>query len=154
MAITFALVEATTNRLRYLATQDGQAGVSANIPNDGGGTPDLLTDILSAAPNAGPLHRIINARNVAFPPLTGGALTQVEARALLLSDDPASSVLTNDNIGRCVVTITPRTGVQVWGVDADIDGQGDPILTVVSTITGASAATAYVDLHFRTTEDL
>ncbi|KKL10631.1 hypothetical protein LCGC14_2553900, partial [marine sediment metagenome] len=55
MAITLALVEATSDRLMYLATQDGVISsppVVADgfvvIPNAGGATPDLQTDALSA----------------------------------------------------------------------------------------------------------
>jgi hypothetical protein len=156
MAITFVLVENTPYRLRYLATQDGVISsppVAADgfntIPNDAGGTPDLRTD---SAPFNSALHRIMRARLEAYPPLPAGALTQAQARALLASDDAAGAVLTNQNISRCEIRVTGRTGAVQWAVDANVDGQGDPVVEVRSE-TG-TAATAYVDIVQRHSYDL
>lgn len=163
MAITFALVDATPFRLRYLATQDGvissppdPADGFNTIPNDGGVTPDLLTDIetvtAGGAGNA-PLRGPIRARLDGFGPLPVGALNQAQARALLNSDDAAGAVLTNLNVGRCVVTFQPRTGQGVeWATDVNVDAQGDPVIEVRSGV--GVAATCYVDLHFRDSRDL
>jgi hypothetical protein len=163
MAITFALVDAAPYRLRYLATQDGVISsppVSSDgfdtIDNDVGATPDLSTDINTVAVSGGgqaPLKALIYARrNGNYKAVTTGALTQAEARALLNSDDAAGAVLTNQNVGRCVTSVTPRTGAVAWATDINVDGNGDPIIEVRST-TG-TAGTAYVDLHYRHTANL
>lgn len=145
MAITVTLVEATSNRLRYLAVQDGAAGVAFTIPNDAGVSPDLQTDIAGAQGAAGPLTQIINVRTRGFPPLPAAAINQAQARALLASDDAAGAVLTNANVGRCRLSVTPRDAAAAWGVDANVDGGGDPVIDVTS---GAAASSAYIDLEF------
>jgi len=160
MAITFALVDATPYRLRYLATQDGvvssppvAADGLATIPNDGGATPDLRTD---ATVNAGPggpvLRKLLRVRLDGYGPLAAGAITQAQARALMNSDDAAGAVLTNYNVGRAVTTVTPRLGLIAWATDWNVDVNGDPVCEVRSA-TG-TAATAYVDIHYRHTYDL
>jgi len=161
MAITFSLVDATPYRLRYLATQDGEISsppVAADgfntIPNQGGASPDLRTDPILTTYGAGgvPILKIMRTRLDGYGPIAAGAITQAQARALCNSDDAAGAVLTNHNVGRCVTTITPRLGLIEWTVDWNVDGQGDPVCEVRST-TG-TAATAYVDIHFRHTDDL
>ncbi len=165
MALTItALVDATPYRLRYLATQDGvitspsnpDVDALATIPNNGGATPDLRTDIETVSVSGAggiPLREIIRARLDGFGPLAPGALTQAQARAIMNSDDPTSAVLTNQRVGRAVCRVYPRTGNNVpWAVDVNVDGQGDPVIEVRSG-TG-TAATAYVDVHFRHTDDL
>ena len=148
MAITFSLVESTPLHLRYLCTQDGEvtsppaaADGFNTIPNDAGATADLQTDTL---PFKSSLHDIMRARSTAYPPLAAAALTQAQARALLLSSDAAAAVLTNEKINRCVCYIPPRLGMIAWGVDANVDGAGDPVIEVRSA-TG-TAATAYLDI--------
>jgi len=161
MAITATLVDATPYRLRYLMTQDGVVSsppVAADglvtIPNTlGGATPNLHTDsIVNAGPGGPVLHKIMNARIAGFGPLAAGALTQAQARALCNSDDAAGAVLTNYNVGRAVTTITPRLGLIAWATDWNVDVQGDPVCEVRSA-TG-TAATAYLDIHYRHTYDL
>ncbi len=164
MAITISLVYARPDRLRYLLAQDAQAGATVTLANDGGVTPDLQTDILSAA-GAGvsglPLLRLINARRDGFGTNPAGTvLTQAEARALFLSNTAGVALVGNDNILRARSRVTPRTvgalvappSIIEWVVDANIDGQGDPVL-VIDAPTGV-AATAYLDLHLRHTYDL
>lgn len=149
MAITVALVEVTPFRLRYLATQDGQAGALATIPNAVGATPDLGTDILGAS-GPSPLQALIDAGRDGYKSV-GPTLTQAEARALLNSDDPTRAVLTNNNVGRAVLSVTGRDAPAVgWAVDVNV-AAGQPVIEVRS---GAAAATAYVDLHYRHTDDL
>ncbi len=151
MAITFSLVSATRNQLRYLVTQDGGAGVSAELANTGGVTPDFRTDAslfpLAAFPRAG-----IDG----FPPLEAGTFTQAEIRAILNADDPTSAVLTNALIGRCKAFITPRGGnTEFWTVDAQAAAtspvnRSDPTYVVGS---GASAGDAYLDIVFQNTPE-
>ncbi len=163
MAIAFQLVEATPYRLRYLATQDGVISsppVAADgfdtIPNDAGATPDLQTDILAAAgarggPSGGlPLQAPIRARLDGIGPVAAGALNQAQARAILNSDDNALAVLTNQNVPRAQIRITPRLGVIAWAADANVDGEGDPTVEVRSEV--GTAATAYVDLLLQPTD--
>lgn len=155
MALTAALVESTPYRLRYLLTADGVVTSPTDpdvdalvvIANDAGATPDLRTDA-----SAGPLDEIINVRINGYGPIVAGAITQAQARALYLSDDAAAAVLTNDLVGRAVSEVQGRTGRLSWAVDATIDLQGDPCLTV--RCTAGVAGTGYVDLHFRHTYDL
>jgi len=156
MALVASLVESTPFRLRYLLTADGEVSSPTNpdldasvvIPNDvGGATPNLDTDS-----SAGPLREVVKVRLTGYGPIAAGAITQAQARALFLSDDAASAVLTNDLVGRCVAECQGRTGRLSWAVDAEIDGQGDPVLR--ARCTAGVAGTGYVDLHFRHTFDL
>lgn len=143
MAITFALVENTPYRLRYLATNSGSPlGGTAQIPNDGGATPDLLTDL--ATDPSGPLRAIVRARLDGIGTLAAGALSQAQARAAMNSDNTAN--IGNDYVPRAITTVMPRSGTATWVVDINVDGQGDPVVEVVST---AAAGTAYIDIHAR-----
>lgn len=164
MAIVFQLVEATPYRLRYLATQDGVISsppVAADgfntIPNDAGATPDLQTDILTAGgargePSGGlPLQVPIRARLDGIGPIVAGALNQAQARAIFNSDDNAIAVLVNQYVPRCQIRHDPRLGVIAWATDANVDGQGDPVIEVRSEV--GAAATCYIDLHLEHTGD-
>lgn len=146
MAVTFALVESTAYRLRYLATCDG-TGATANIPNDGGATPDLLTDL--ATDPSGPLRKIVRARLDGIGTVAAGALTQAQARAIFNSDNTAN--VGNDYVPRAILTFTIRTGAAIWSVDANVDGQGDPVIAVTCN---SVASTAYIDIHARHSIDL
>lgn len=163
MAITFTLVDATPWRLRYLATQDGVISsppVAADgfntIPNQGGATPDLRTDIGTVTTSGAdgiPLQKIIRARLDGFGPLAPGPLTQAQARAIMNSDDSASNVLTNQRVGRAITEVIPRLGQGVtWAADVNVDGDGDPTVEIRSDV--GVASTAYVDIHRRHTFDL
>lgn len=167
MAISFTLVYARPDHLRYIVGQDGvissppvAADGLATLGNDGGATPDLQTDMLGAAGrdiSGLPLLALINARRNGFGPLPAAALTQAQARALFFSDDAAAAVLTNDLVLRAITTLTPRDSAvfppQVqWTIDANVDGQGDPVIEVQSTV--GVAATAYLDIKLRDTYDL
>lgn len=151
MAITLQLVSATRNQLRYLCTQDGQAGTVGELANAGGASPDFRTDAalypLAAFPRAG---------LDGFPPLDAGTFTQAQIRAILLADDAAGAVLTNDLIGRCKAFLTPRSGTtEYWVVDAGpaatspVD-RSDPTYIVRS---GGSAGDAYLDIVYQNTPE-
>lgn len=153
MAISFALVERTVYRLRYLATITAVSPAAiqtATIPNDGGASPDLLTDITAAwqvadGKSSGQrqgLREIIRARLDGFGPIAAGALSQAQARALLNSDDPGAAILKNEVLGRAQLSIMQRTcdadaGGAQMAVDANIDGQGDPVVEVQVFMTGS-----------------
>lgn len=157
MAVTFALVEATPFRLRYLVTRDTEPpgaalpgevppGNLGTLPNDGGPSPDLLTDLDASR---GPLRSIIRARLDGIGTIPPGALTQGQARAILLSDGTVS--VGNDLVPRAIVTIEPRTtdtGESAWTVDASVDAQGDPIL-IVTGAGGIANRLCYLDIHAR-----
>lgn len=162
MAITFTLVDATPYRLRYLAVQDGvissppvEADGFDTIPNDANPTPDLKTDILTAPTQGGggsPLQKLIDAGRNGYKHVAA-ALNQAEARALFNSDDAAGAVLTNNYVGRAVVTMLKKPPVTVhWSADVNVDGSGNPVIEVRSDV--GTPAAAYVDLHFRHTDDL
>jgi hypothetical protein len=150
MAIVVQLVDNTPFALVYLCTQDGVVSsppVAADglftIPNTiGGATPNLDTDSIVNTGGAGglPLNRLIDARNTGYGPIAAGALTQAQARALFARNDLAGTVLTNFLITRAYTTITPRTGMIVWGVDWNVDAQGDPVCEVRSATGTASTA--------------
>lgn len=169
MAITLSLVYSRPDRLRYLCDQDGvissppvAADGLATLANDGGATPDLQTDMLLAGALAGvsglPLLALINAGRNGFGPIAAGGLTQAQARAIFMSDDAAGAVLTNNQVLRAVCGITPRNGGGVpigsiqWAVDVNVDGQGDPVIEIRSSV--GEAAAAYLDIHLRHTHDL
>jgi hypothetical protein len=137
MANTAALVFQGHNHLRYLVTAD-EAGGAFTIANDAGASPDLQTDSL-----AGPIKQIAQARATGIGTVAAGALTQAQARALLLADSAAANV-GGTKVPRCIVTATPRlTGIAMT-VDANVDGDGDPIITGTITADGFG----YVDVHF------
>lgn len=162
MTITATLLSATPLRLLYNLARDGAGGSSLTIANDGGATPDLLTDaITGAASMAGgggsPILAIMRARLDGYGPIPAGALTQAQARALLMSDDPTRAVLVSNKIGRCVCRITPRGATAAadlnsnWTVDANVDGGGDPVV-VVGAAAGGSTQNAILEIIFRHSE--
>jgi hypothetical protein len=163
LAITAILLSATPERLLYQLTRDAVAdGNNAlTIPNDGGATPDLLTDALTGLADSsgpGPLLAIIRARLDGYGPIAAGALTQAQARALLASDDAGRAVLVSRLIGRCIMRITPRGATAAadmngyWNVDANVDGQGDPVVAIAGPSDGASAQLAILEIRFRHSE--
>lgn len=126
MAATAALVFAGNNRLRYLITGD-EAGGTVTIANDAGASPDLQTDTLP-----GPLKQIATARINGLGLIVPGALTQAQARAILLSDGVAAAV-GNNKVPRAICRYTPRTTAAATvpvAVDANVDGGGDPVIAV------------------------
>ncbi len=144
MSITFTLVETSAYRLRYLATNSGSPlGGTASIPNDGGATPDLLTDL--ATNPSGPLQQIVRARIQGIGTVAAGtALTQAQARCIMNSDNSTS--VGNDYVPRAITEIWPRSGTATWVVDINVDVDGDPVVAVTSS---AAAGTAYIDIHAR-----
>ena len=137
MAITAAVVERTPHRLVYRLTQDGAAGAALTIPNDNGATPDLGTDSLDDTPLGNIMDR---ARD------TGVALNQAGARALLLGDGAAGGPGGNFASPRAHCFVVSRDGVAGWGVDANVDGGGDPVLAVVGP---AGASVAYLHVIYQ-----
>jgi len=171
MAITFALVEATPYRLRYLATQDGVISsppVAADgfntIPNDGGASPDLRTDAVDGVSGVGvqgpsPARNILRARLDGYGVVGPGALTQAQARALLNSHLPEVNLGPGNRLTvRAILRVQGRTSAGAntnnyfWAVDANVDAQGDPVIEVRSAV--GVAGTAYVDMIVRHTRDL
>ena len=126
MPVTAQLVYQGHNNLRYLITNTDEGGGSVTIPNDGGATPDLQTDTL-----AGPLKQIARARIDGLGTIPAGTpLSQGQARSALL----AGATTPLNSLGG---TIVPRARCFVTGrsvaameVDADVDGEGDPVLIV------------------------
>jgi hypothetical protein len=159
MTITVGLIQASPHKLRYLCTSDGTSPDTVTIANDGGGTPDLLTDIESVGVVPGvsgiPLRAPIRARLDGFSNLPAGTvLNQAQARAILLSDDGPGGPLIVDGplIVRTYCYIDPRSfGVTntFWAVDVDVDGQGDPVVvvTLVGADSGDTAIVEIVTLH-------
>lgn len=162
MAITFQLVDNAPGSLVYLCTQDGvvssppvAADGFATIPNTiGGATPNLDTDSIVNSTGSGglPLNKLIDVRNTGYGPIAAGAITQAQARALFARNDLAGTVLTNFHIPRAYTTITPRLGMIAWGVDWNVDAQGDPVCEVRSA-TG-TAATAMLRIALETHSSL
>jgi hypothetical protein len=130
LALSAALVRATQNRLRYLILNRSSGGefpvfgTTLTIPNDGGATPDLRTD---ADTVGGPIKRIMNAGVTGIGLIAAGAMTQANARALLMED--RTSNIGNEAVPRACTTIVHRAGDAVfYTIDANVDAQGDPIL--------------------------
>jgi hypothetical protein len=147
MAVGVTLVYQGHNHLRYaldivVPTPEPPLppGGPFTIPNDGGASPDLLTDSL-----AGPLKTIARARLDGIGVVPPGPLTQAQARAILLADGSAANV-GNAKVRRAIVQLVSRDdagGTQELRADADVDAQGDPIITG-----RMSAGAAYLDVVF------
>lgn len=138
MAATAQLVFQGHNLLRYLITGD-EAGGTVTIPNDAGASPDLRTDAIG-----GPIRSIARARQDGIGTiLPATALTQAQARALLLADGVAANV-GNEKVPRAKCSITSRTATGSAFVDANVDGQGDPVIAA----TVAADEIAYLDVEF------
>lgn len=150
MAITISLVEATPDRLMYLASQDDQAGASVTIPNVGGASPDLLTDCLSVGSNTVPddtisgipLLPLVNAGRNGYGPFAAGALNNAE-RVFGPTDVPNGTF--NVLIQAAYLDIRPRTGGISWTVVATLDGANNPQIRIDAE--QGAAGTAYVLLH-------
>jgi hypothetical protein len=161
-AIVFSLVESSPYLLKYLATTNGE-GSSGVIPNNGGLTADLRTDILATLAAYGSvgldvvpdpsLNALIFARINGYGPIPAGTpLTQAQARAIFNSDESGSpGFLNNMNLPRAILSVYPRSGESGWGVDADVDVDGDPVIKVTS---GQNEGDAYVEIRFLHTEKL
>lgn len=129
MAATLTLASTSPNRLIYKLVHTGAE--ASNVPNAGGASPDLSTDAL------GPIKQIATARTNGYGAIPAGALTQAQARALLLSDGASARA-------ECIVTVSGRAGGAAWDIDANVDGEGDPILTATSS----AAGTCYIKIEF------
>jgi hypothetical protein len=157
MALTAQLVESTANRLRYLLTNATPPGTTITIPNDGGASPDLRTDL--ADDPSGPLRQIIRARLDGIGTNAAGTpLTQAQARDILNSDGSGAS-LGNNNVPRAICKIQGRTpgtsGAPAnWAVDVNVDGDGDPVVVITTQDAGFGDGEAYLDIHVRHSIDL
>lgn len=144
MAITATLVFVGHNRLRYFINATAGAGEQVEIPSTGGPTPDLLTDSV-----AGPLKQIARVKTQGYGQLVaGGALTQGQVRALLLSNS-------NPLFGGFALASNPPTAIcrfeqragalHSFLVDADV-GSGDP-LTPSLVITALAIGSGYLEIE-------
>lgn len=128
MAITKTLVKATPNQLQYLLTHDGAAGDALVIPNS-----DFAADMV-----AGPLAEL---RGMGEDAAAG--FSQALARQALLADTA------DEDIEHAQCSLTGRSGIVTWFVDADVDGvsalRGE--LNVGSS--GGTAGTCYLNIAFQ-----
>lgn len=129
MAITFALVEATPYRLRYLATHDGAAGNSATIPNAAGATPDLRTD----APVGQPIRAITSA----------AAASQAVARNLFEGIQAGATGIAAVYRAHLTTQLRSEATVVQWLATANSAG-GFPVIDVATD--SSVASTCYIDL--------
>lgn len=150
--ITFALVDATPYRLRYLCTVVGGAQPVV-LPNAAGATPDLRTDADAATPGS--------ARNPLLEVVSTPVTNQAEARRVMLGEQglPAASRKL-----RAYCRMQPRRAAGVafvnWIVDAnegaaagDPGSAGFPVLVVDVSDVGQVGALAYLDIFAAHTHD-
>lgn len=145
MALTITRVWTEPNYIAYLVTTSGSPlGGEGTIPAAGGVTPDLVTDgaiNTDGGANSSALRRVVRAGLDGIGTVAAGALTQADARNLLLGDG-STSIGNGKTTPRALVTVVPRTGtVADWKVDADVDGSGRPEINIDAA---AVAATAYL----------
>ncbi len=135
--VTFALVDATPYRLRYLVTTLGGAGATV-LPNAAGATPDLRTDALG-----GPRPIL----DVVSTPVAD----QAEARQVLMGEAPLPGLLHahTEITGR-----EPAADIFSWTIDAnegaaagDAPSAGFSVLIVVTPAGVAVGVTSYIDVH-------
>jgi hypothetical protein len=140
MAITAVLILAGHNRLRYFVSATVGGGEAVEITSSGAATPDLITDSL-----AGPVKQIARVKAQGYGKLVaGGALTQAQARALLLSQLNLSVVGPNKPTAIC--RFEQRSGAaHSFFVDADV-GSGDP-LTPSLLITAGAIGAGYLEIE-------
>lgn len=119
MAITFAVLSVSQNRIKLLATQDGGAGTTASIAN---------AVIVHATTGLG------SVQDGALLALwTATYASQALARAALSEGAQAS------------VRITPRTGAApTWACDVNVSAT----LPIVDVISQAGAGDAIVEIFF------
>jgi hypothetical protein len=137
MATTAAFQTYRSNRLVYLLTADAMGG-AVTIPNDAGATPDLQTD---TAAEGGLLRQMILARLNGYGAVAAGALNQAQARSIFQGENGAA--VGNAMIPRAATKIVDRTGTTEWIVDWNVDGDGDPVVTITAT---AAAGTALLEI--------
>ena len=131
------LVEQSHNTLRYLVEFDGSTSIPF-ITTTGAASPDLLTDAL-----AGPILQCAQAFTNGLGILPPGPLTQAQARAIWLSDNPGL-VYASVNGPRCTVRVLPRLNtLATWTLDADVDVGGHPYLLIAANAAGK----AYLEIR-------
>ena len=121
MAVTFALMSASRNLLKYKVTADGIG--SANIDAAGAATPDLLTDAVYGSP----LRTLIS--------------TTIAAQA-------AGRTLAFDRTD-LIINILPRDADAAWIIEANTDGASHLRLTL--TAAAADALGCYLTIEFKQT---
>lgn len=158
------------NFIRFRITDSG--------PSSPGASPSATLTITNAqlqtACPDGELKRIFNVFSAGLPAeggganiIAAGAITQAQARALLLSDDSAGTTLSNTGVPRAACRIYSRgannskPGGRVWSVDANVDSSGKPVLFVTAVFARSTVVTpvspflspnnAYLDIEFRST---
>lgn len=153
--ISFTLVDATPYRLIYSVVSGTGPTV---LPNAGGGTPDLRTDAESATPGSG--------RNPMLEVVSTAVVNQVEARKLLLGEQPVPGATTpaSARILRARARITNRSenisgSLGNWDVDADEGAAagspgsaGFPVF-LVDVAPGSDGIVAYLDIFVMHTYD-
>jgi hypothetical protein len=150
-AISFQLVDATPYRLRYLCTTFGGGQLPVVLPNAGQATPDLRTDAASAAPGSG--------QNPMITVVSTAVVNQVEARKVLLGEQPVPGALTPAGARKlrahCQITQrNPAAAALVnWDVDADEGANagsaasaGFPVLVLDLSTNLEDGVTAYLDI--------
>lgn len=136
---TVTLVQQNHNTLRYLIEYDGSTPIP-NITSTGAASPDLLTDSI-----AGPLKQCAQAFTNGLGLLPPGPITQTQARAIWMSDNP-SLVFASVNGPRSSFNVQPRLNpLANWtvDVDVDVDGGGHPYITIFANAAGK----AYLEIR-------
>lgn len=141
MAITFELAKATPNCLEYLATQDGNAGVTAT----------LTVALLQGDAVAGALKNLLDNPTLASKGVAIGALTQTDARRALQGDASTDADQDLSDIPHCYVTITIRgvAAAGAWAADGNVPGSQDGYQLIVQSPSDVSVA--YVKIEFQHT---
>ena len=124
MAITFSFKFRTPLRAVYLATRAAGGLTAAAIPNSGGASPDLLTDIPDDKSPLAQLVRTAVANNTA-------------AQALLQES------------GTARISVMPKSGAGTNWAIRGVEGGGRPSVTVEYDATnGVDGNDAYVEIQF------
>lgn len=150
MALTATLAWVDSNSLVYRIVNAATLGTTVTITASGAATPDLVTDGASTAfgkPVSAALRRVVRAGLDGIGSVAAGALTQANARALLLEDGliGTSSGVTTPNARMSLVN-RATAGNDQMQVDANVDGSGRPTIVITCA---AVACTYYlhVDLN-------
>lgn len=132
------LVQQAHNTLRYLVEYDGSTLIP-HLTTTGADTPDILTDAI-----AGPILKCAQAFANGLGVLAPGPLTQAQARAIWLSDNPALAYGGVLNGPRCTMRMMPRlNALTSWAVDVNVDEGGHPYVLITSDAAGK----AYLEIR-------
>jgi hypothetical protein len=132
------LVQQAHNMLRYLIEYDGSTLIPF-LTTTNAGSPDILTDAI-----AGPILKCAQAFTNGIGILPPGPLTQAQARAIWISDNPSLAYGTVLNGPRCTLRMQNRlNALTAWAVDVNVDGGGHPYVL----ITADAAGKAYLEIR-------